>query len=139
VRLRQERYDEALGDFCAALELDPSDWGATGNRAVGYSALGRYEDALADCERALELGHPDTSWVLATRADTYRHLGHYEDALASFTMAIEADGVNATALAGRGQTYLALGRRDEARRDLRRAMELNPDLTAEVSQYLADT
>jgi tetratricopeptide (TPR) repeat protein len=26
VRLRQERYDEALGDFGAALELDPSDW-----------------------------------------------------------------------------------------------------------------
>jgi Tfp pilus assembly protein PilF len=47
--------EKALADFNAALRLDPK-WGtAYNNRAVAYRQLGRFQEALADHDRAISM------------------------------------------------------------------------------------
>jgi tetratricopeptide (TPR) repeat protein len=50
----------------------------------------RYDDALADLSRAIELG-PNRIWAIAGRGATYREMERYDDALADFSRAIELD------------------------------------------------
>ena len=50
----------------------------------------------------------------------------YDEALADFNRAIELDPEDAWALAGRGETYWAMGRYDQALADYDRAIELDP-------------
>jgi tetratricopeptide (TPR) repeat protein len=136
VHLLQERYDDALAEFSFAIQLDPLDPVLRGNRAITHTALGRCGDALTDLQRAAELEHPDKRWLLTARAEAYRLMEHYDDALADYDRAIELYGTDSEALAGRGQTYIAMGREKEARRDLCRAVELDPDLADEVGRLL---
>lgn len=49
------RVDEAVETCTDAIELSPSHWSAINNRGTAYFATGRYDDALADYERALEV------------------------------------------------------------------------------------
>ena len=46
---------------------------------------------------------------------------------------------DADIFSGRGRTYLALGRVEEARSDLLRAIELDADLAAELRPFLNQT
>jgi len=48
-------YADALTHCDTAIGLDPSNWRAYNNRAAVYSALGLYEQALADVEAGLKL------------------------------------------------------------------------------------
>jgi tetratricopeptide (TPR) repeat protein len=94
-------------------------------RGQTYSAIGRYEDALADFNRAIELD-PGRAWAIAERAQTYRLMERYDDALADLNRAIELDPGRAWAVLQRAQTYRLMERYDDALADLNRAIELDP-------------
>ena len=49
-------YDQAIADFDEAIALDPQDALAYANRGYAYYNLGDDDKAIADYERALELG-----------------------------------------------------------------------------------
>ena len=66
--------------------------------------LKRYDDALADFNRAIELD-PDNAAFIASRGDAYKHTELYDDALADFNRAIELDPDNAAFIASRGEIY----------------------------------
>ncbi len=50
--------------------------------------MGKFEDALADLSRAIELDDKD-AWAIANRGETYRQMGKFEDALADLSRAID--------------------------------------------------
>ena len=50
--------------------------------------MDRYEEALADFNRAIDLD-PSYAWALANRGETYRRMERYEEALADLTRAID--------------------------------------------------
>jgi len=50
----------------------------------------RYDDALADLNRAIEL-NPEYAWAIAHRGRTYQAMKRYDDALADLNRAIELD------------------------------------------------
>jgi tetratricopeptide (TPR) repeat protein len=85
----------------------------------------RYDEALADFTRAIELD-PEDAGAIVSRGETYRAMERYDEALADFTRAIELDPEDAGAIASRGETYRLMGRYDEALADLARAIELDP-------------
>ena len=66
--------------------MDPADFLPLTGRGETYQALGRYEEAVADFSRAIELA-PDAA--IAERAATYRLIGRYDDALAGKDEAID--------------------------------------------------
>jgi tetratricopeptide (TPR) repeat protein len=95
----------------------------------------RYDEALADFNRAIELD--ESAWKLASRGRAYQAMGRYDEALADFSRAIELDPGSALALCSRGNTYQAMGRYGEALADFDRAMEIHPsadDFTAEHAE-----
>lgn len=61
-----------------------------------YRQLVRYDEALADFTRAIDLD-PKADWAIASRGVTYRQMGRYKDALTDLTRAID--------LAESGWTY----------------------------------
>jgi tetratricopeptide (TPR) repeat protein len=85
--------------------------------------LGRYEDALADFNRLIELD-PNDAWAIARRAETYQALERYEDALADLDRAIELDPENTFALVKEGEIYQALERYKDAKLLYQRALEI---------------
>jgi tetratricopeptide (TPR) repeat protein len=48
----------------------------------------RYDEALADFNRAIELD-PDFGWAFSDRGETFRLMGRYDQALADLNRAIE--------------------------------------------------
>ena len=68
---------------------------------------GRFDDALADFNRAIELD-PGLAWAIGSRGETYQAMGRYDEALADFNRAIELDPGRAWAIGSRGETYQAM-------------------------------
>jgi len=50
--------------------------------------MGRYDEALADLNRAIELD-ADQDWAIASRGETYQAIERYDEALADLNRAIE--------------------------------------------------
>jgi tetratricopeptide (TPR) repeat protein len=115
-----------LGDarrVAAALGSDPRP--ALARRAMTYEELGRYEEALADLDRLIELD-PTGTWAHARRGMAHLELGRHEEALADLDRLIELDPSSRWALARRAMTYEELDRYEEALADLDRLIELDP-------------
>jgi len=125
---------EPEDDWVGFLTLLTQDAGLSGDRrAAAVQARGivhgqadRYELALADFDRALEL-RPDYEDALGGRGVTFRLMERYEDALADFTRAIDLDPNSAWAIADRGLTYRSMKRYEDALADLTRAIDLDPN------------
>ena len=64
--------------------------------------MGRYDQALADLDRAIELD-PAEAWAIAARGQAYLALGRYDLALADLDRAIELDPDDAETVGNRGQ------------------------------------
>ncbi len=125
---------EPEDDWVGFLTLLTQDAGLSGDRrAAAVQARGivhgqadRYELALADFDRALEL-RPDYEDALGGRGVTFRLMERYEDALADFTRVIDLDPNVARAFAHRGKTYRLMERYEDALADLTRAIDLDPN------------
>ena len=118
-------YQTALTKLTRAIDLDPNNAEAIGERGETYRLMGRYEEALTDLTRAIDLD-PKYAWAFASRGATYRQMGRYEEALTDLTRAIDLDPKYAWAFASRGAAYRQMGRYEEALTDLTRAIDLDP-------------
>jgi serine/threonine protein kinase/tetratricopeptide (TPR) repeat protein len=54
--LELQELDQALADYTMAINLDPNDAGIYRKRAELYLRQGQYQEALADCNKGIELG-----------------------------------------------------------------------------------
>ena len=97
-----------------------------GSRGQTYQSLKRYEEALKDFDRAIEL-NSEYSGAISCRAQTYKYLKRYEEALKDFDRAIELDNDYAWASGNRGQIYQFLGQFESSLQDFDRAIELEPE------------
>jgi tetratricopeptide (TPR) repeat protein len=52
---RQKKYEQAIADFTAAINLEPNDASSYHNRANSYRSLSRYNEAIADCRKFIEI------------------------------------------------------------------------------------
>ena len=53
-----------------------------------YLVTGRYQDALRDFDRSLQLA-PDDAYALKCRGETYRVMGRHQDALRDFDRSLQ--------------------------------------------------
>jgi len=98
---------------------------ALGNRGAAFKLLGRYDEAIADFDRAIELdgGNPQ---YYCQRGDLRVRKGANDDAIADYTTALQKAPGYLWAYRSRGQAYLAQGNGPLALADLNQALRLKP-------------
>jgi arylsulfatase A-like enzyme/Flp pilus assembly protein TadD len=88
VATNQERFEDAIGHFQRALELDPNNTNSLSGLASSYAALKRFDEALVGFQRLIDLSGKDTNASLAiadihvTREDYAEAAGVLEEAIA---------------------------------------------------------
>ena len=105
-------------------QLKPDHFDSHANRAFSLFALGRHDEGLASCERAIAL-KPDQASLHVLRGNLLRALGRLEAALTSYDRAIDIDAESAEAHGNRGTTLLLLNR-VAAISSFDRAIEIQP-------------
>ncbi len=128
-----KQYDKAIKHFLDALSLAEK----TGNRRLQswihnglgnvYAKLGRYEEAIAAYQHAIELD-PQYAYPHNGLGNVYQSQGRYEEAIAAYQHAIELDPQYAYPHNGLGNVYDELGRYEEAIAAYQHAIELDPQL-----------
>ena len=91
--------------------------------------LGKYEAAVADYDKAIELD-PKQCDVFCRRGNAKYYLGNYEAAIADYDRAIELDPKDAFAFGCRGLVNFVLVNDEAAIADCDKAIELDPTYAA---------
>jgi len=95
------------------------------NRGVTYHGLGRYEEALADHNRAIEFD-PANAMAYNNRGLTLGKMQRWKEALADYSQAIKIDPTDAKTYSNRGIVYVRLQQHEKALADYDKAIELEP-------------
>jgi tetratricopeptide (TPR) repeat protein/S1-C subfamily serine protease len=120
-----KRYDEGLAAINKAIELAPrAAW--YGNRGTLYYNQQKYELALADFSKAIELNRNDAK-AYTNRGNLYSNQQKYELALADYNKAIEINPKLAEAYYNRGILYSNQQKYDLALADSNKVIEINPN------------
>ncbi|CAL5421962.1 unnamed protein product [Camellia sinensis] len=91
------QYDEALVRYEAALQVAPEMPSSVeirsichANRAICFFKLGKNEDTIKECTKALEL-NPNYVKALRRRGEAHEKLEHFEEAIADMKKILELD------------------------------------------------
>jgi tetratricopeptide (TPR) repeat protein len=122
------RFQEAVDDYSAAIQLNPKVAGYYDNRQFAFKALGRLQEALDDANLAVSLA-PNRSFVYRSRAIVFDALHRHEDALKDYTTAIQLNPNDAGLYLERGKIYSSTGLNENAIADFSKALLVNPGLS----------
>lgn len=111
--IAQQKYQDALAELDAALQMAPDYALAHVYRADAMQWLERYQEALEACDRAIALD-PSDARCYARKGAVLLALEFNESALEAYEQAIKLDAPSAAAHVGRGDALRALKRPEEA-------------------------
>lgn len=123
---RLKMYREARESSHRALEINDRNHVPYLNLASSLCFLGRYEEAMEYCNRALAMGRPDEKWkamALSTRVDVYIALGKMVAAKEDVETIFQLMKKDPIALAARAKVSDAQGDYQRALEDLNNAIE----------------
>lgn len=112
--LSQRNYACAEAAFGRMIRLRPADPAGFALRGITYTRMERYREAIADLERAMDMG--EGTWdIVANYAETLRHTGRIAEAidwsyrtLTIVATLVDVRGELATMLVGEGRHHEAL-------------------------------
>nr|DAD28910.1 TPA_asm: hypothetical protein HUJ06_030378 [Nelumbo nucifera] len=98
------QYEDALSQYELALQLAPEMPSSVeirsichANRAICFLKLGKYNDTIKECTRALEL-NPTYMKALVRRGEAHEKLENYEEAISDMKKILESDPSNKQAI-----------------------------------------
>ncbi|MDQ2836472.1 MAG: tetratricopeptide repeat protein [Actinomycetota bacterium] len=124
VLVGMERFDEALADYHAVMELDPNYPEYHFDVANLLHRLGRDDEALAEYETAMRLGPPFPE-LYYNRADLLAGMGDFDAALEGFSYVLELDPDYLDAYLNRAGLLADLGELAAAARDVEAGLALD--------------
>jgi len=128
-RIFDRDWASAEADFRRAVEVAPGDAQSRQWRAHLFACLGRYDEAIQEIDRALELD--PLSLAVITEAGNVRFLARrYDEALARYRQAIDLDPGFKAARYKLFELYLSLGRVADSMREAESLELLEPGLAA---------
>jgi predicted Zn-dependent protease len=126
---KENRHDQALGDYAKAAEIKPNDPALHYARGTALQNLRRYEDALRAYDEALRLAPGHTN-ARNHHGHANRALKRYDAALQDFDELIRAQPEYSHAHYNRGLVYRDMNRNEEAVRDFGTTLERDKGYTA---------
>ena len=123
----EARQLSAIEEYTRKIEAQSYIWVHYHSRARVYMEMERYEEAVADLTRAIEIEDEDApGYLYGARGAAYLGMERYEDAIEDLDEAIARDSDEWTSYYGdRGTAKLGLKRYEEAIADLTRALVYN--------------
>jgi tetratricopeptide (TPR) repeat protein len=97
---------------------------AYANRGDAYKAQGKYDRAISDYDKAIELDK-NNAIAYNGRGNAYKAQGKHDRAISDYDKAIELDKNNAIAYNNRGNAYSDKGEYDSAIADYNKVIELD--------------
>lgn len=90
--LQEGNYEAALNDFTKAIKLNPSNASAYYNRAIIYTDLKEYGDAMAITDLNMAIGiDPNDAYAYLMRGFANANLGKVQDAYWDYATALQID------------------------------------------------
>ncbi len=130
-------FNAALTDVSKALELKITQRAeAFTLRAAIRARLGDYDEAIADCNAALEI-NPKYALAYNNRANDKLQKRDYEGALTDANKALSLDPNLALGYYTRGLIHASIARFSEAVSDWTKAVQLQPNFGAELNPKIA--
>ena len=123
--MQSGNYNAAIVHFNKAIAMNPND--ALTHGALGYALAGmeRYDDAIREYRRALEI-EPGMSWVEVNMAASYLATGHADTAVSLFRKNTNRTQWEAEDFRYFGEALMEIGELNEAVRALQRSIQLDP-------------
>lgn len=119
------QYSESIDAFSKAIELEPRNADAYGNRAVSYSRIGNYQKAIEDFNKAIEI-NPNLAEAYGGRGFAYDNIGNNKQAIVDYTKAIEINPKYVDGYDHRGTAYGKDGNLKQAIKDFNEAINIDP-------------
>lgn len=127
----------ALNDFSDAIKADPNLTAAWRGRGRTYREMGKYAEAASDLSTAISCDPQDAA-LYNERALAQEFGESFELALSDYQRAIQLAPRNTIYLANRADLFIKLSRIAEARKDLEKTLEMNPQY-AWATNLMGDT
>ncbi|TMJ71893.1 MAG: tetratricopeptide repeat protein [Alphaproteobacteria bacterium] len=126
---KENRHEQALGDYTKASELKSDDAALHYGRGTALQNLRRYEEALRAYDEALRLA-PGHANARNNHGNTNRALKRYDAALQDFDELVRIQPDFVHAYFNRGLVYRDMSRNEEAIRDFDAALARDKGYTA---------
>ena len=113
-------YDASLADYAEAQKVNADGPQVPAYRCITYTSMGRFDEALADCNAALAKT-PNQIYTLTSRANAHLGKGNLDAALDDYNQVLKTNPNYVRAYVGRGQLYEKRRNLAAARADYRMA------------------
>jgi tetratricopeptide (TPR) repeat protein len=113
-------FEGALADFGEAEKIDPNPPQAAVFRCVAYTDMGRFDDAIKDCDNVIAKV-ANYLFALCSRAEAYMGKGNLDAALNDLNTALKFNPNHVRAHMDRGRLFEKRGDLAQARADYRSA------------------
>lgn len=136
----KEDYKSAIADLNQAIKIKPKALNLHYRRALSRIAMGDAKGGIADLTMEFSLNKPrQIPGLYATRARAYQSLGKHPEAIADFSTELTFKDVASIANSGavltdRAASYVKLGNKKAAIKDLKAAMEVFKKLGLDGNQ-----
>lgn len=132
-RLRD--YNAAITDLNMAVRFAPANADVYYQRGLTRLKLKQYPAAITDFSKATQL-NPQCKEAFFGRGAARMQTLNFKGAIPDFTAAISLDAEYADAYEYRGISYASLNKPAEARTDLEKAAQLNPEAVKSLRRYV---
>jgi len=125
------QHDKAVERYTEAIRRNATVTTYYRERGSAYNYLGKFQEALADYDKALELGYPfpfprETGYSNLGRGYALLHLKQYRRAIDDFDAVLKVVPRSSNALGWRGEAYQWLGNGPQAIADYKAAVAIDP-------------
>jgi tetratricopeptide (TPR) repeat protein len=121
--------------YTELIEANPEEGRYYTLRASSWWALGKPEQALADFDKAIELGY-ERSHAYASRGLFYASSGKYDKAIADYDKALELDPEDLSPLINRAAVNISRGKLEDAIADYSSALEQKRERKENITSLL---
>lgn len=122
---KDKDYTRAAEYYTQVLSLNPNYQDAYFKRGLTYIYMKKYDLAVADYNKLLELNPTYYTSAYNNRGVAYKNLKEYDKAVADFTRALEMDSTNKHATKNRGDCYREQKNYSQALEDYTQALSID--------------